>query len=242
MSRGWGAGSALGMERAYGAVWGMSGSGGRGAGGPWGCRQRGEQGIVRQLTLPLEVPTAPLQMPQQPVGTGVEQKGLLIVDRVSLPCPPLTDGQGLRPVPIPGAQLEVELHEVLAFQGKLGHGHGGVVGIQLAAQQTLQGVGTWGARTQVSGAQEQGPLLPQTREPRSHLLPSRPGKRPGRASLSSSGLWSLSPNTRTPGFPRPKPRRAPPGLAGCYSSGTAGDPASPTPRRREPRGQGRTRR
>lgn len=127
------------------------------------------------LTLPLQVSTAPLQMAQQPLGAGVEQEGSLLADRPGLLRPRLTDGLSLGPFPIPGAQLGVEIHEILAVQSELGHGHRGVVRAQLTAQQALQGVGSWGAHIQVSRTQEQGPwpLRAQTPGGLSYLLPPR---------------------------------------------------------------------
>lgn len=118
---------------------------------------QGQRFFGRLLTLPLQVSTASLQMAQQALGAGVQQEGLLLVDRLCLLHPLVTDGLGLRPVSKPGAHIGVKLHEILAIQGKLGHRHRGIVRPQLTAQQALQGVGTWGTHTQVSMAQEQGP-------------------------------------------------------------------------------------
>ena len=215
---------------------------------PW--EWRGPAVIRGSLTLPLQVASAPLQMPQQPVWAGVEEEGLLLVDRLRLLCPLDTDRPGLRPVTIPDAQLGVKHHELLAVQGKLGHRHRDIIRAQLAAQQALQGEGAWGAHTRISGW-EQGahrPLLPQTRDPGSQPRKSpshlrlKLGALGGRASPGSSGPWSLSPNTRTPGFPRPTRHTAQPALAGYCSSGTAGALASPKPRKQGSPRRGPTRR
>ena len=211
---------------------------------------RGPALISGSLTLPLQVASAPLQMPQQPVRAGVEEEGLLLVDRLGLLRPLDTDGPGLRPVTIPDAQLGVKHHELLAVQGKLGHRHRYIVRAQLAAQQALHGEGAWGAHTRMSPTQERGtgrPLLPQTRDPGSQ--PRKPpshlrlelGALGGRASAGFACQWSLSPSTRTPGFPRPTRRRAQPARAGYCSSGTAGARASPKPRKQGSPRRGSTR-
>lgn len=131
--------------------------------GPW--EWRGPALIRGSLTLPLQVASAPLQMPQQPVRAGVEEEGLLLVDRLGLLRPLDTDGPGLRPVTIPDAQLGVKHHELLAVQGKLGHRHRYIVRAQLAAQQALHGEGAWGAHTRMSPTQERGPAVPSSLRP-----------------------------------------------------------------------------
>lgn len=125
--------------------------------------------IRGSLTLPLQVASAPLQMPQQPVWAGVEEEGLLLVDRLWLLCPLDTDRPGLRPVTIPDAQLGVKHHELLAVQGKLGHRHRDIIRAQLAAQQALQGEGAWGAHTRMSGLGAGGPPSPPPSDPGSKL-------------------------------------------------------------------------
>ena len=173
----------------------------RGGAGLWGGRGPWASGLLAgSLTLPLQVASAPLQMPQQPVGAGVEQEGLLLVDCLGLLRPLDTDGLGLRPVPIPGAHLGVKYHELLAIQGKLGHRHRDIVRAQLAAQQALQGVGTWDAQTQMSRAQEQGPWSPPPSDPGSRPpapLPSNPGSRPQHHPSSDSGVPVSPPSPKT---------------------------------------------
>lgn len=146
-----------------------------------------ERAFRRSLTLPLQVSSAPLQMAQQPLGAGVKQEGLLLVDCVRLLHPPHTDGQGLRPVPIPDAPLGVEHHEVLAVQGKLGHRHRGIVRAQLTAQQALQGVGTWDAQTGEQGPRARAPTPPPSDPGIQAPSPSSPRPQ-GRVSPSSKAL------------------------------------------------------
>ena len=150
-----------------------------------------DQGL---LTFPLQVAPAPLQMPQQPVWAGVEEEGLLLVDRLWLLRPLDTDSPGLRPVTIPDAQLGVKHHELLAVQGKLGHRHRDIVRAQLAAQQALHGEGAWGAHTRMSGPGSRVPPSPPPSDPEYRLpaqeVPVSPSPKAWSASRKSVS-WFL---------------------------------------------------